>query len=733
MPARTITFPFPLSRTHAGIAMGNGSFGALVWGSDRIHITVNRSDFWDHRGGVQITDGMSYARMCDAYDPDDKDNAAIESILREHAAAHPKPADVHMPSRLPMGRFEIVLKRAKPRTGVLNCGTGRLAVHCTAGKKEHTLTLALHPQKDVLLILDPSHIIDSVVCRPAWEWTQEHFSRYGFRAPTSISDKERAGWSQSCPDDPSMAALAERTKDGMYIALARGADDARAFDAAQQSIASCTESTSRIFLTEHAAWWNAYWKDLPSIHIPSVFFMQFYNYALYKFACATNPNGTAAGLQGPWVEEYQPTPWQGDFHFNVNVQEMYALAFSLGRPEHCLPLFDMIDSWHDVLQENARVLCGIDDGLMLGMCVDDRGKNLYLVSGSVIDHAVSGWTAQLYWQYYLSTGDKAFLRDRAYPFMLGVMRVYESMLVEKDGRLTIPIGISAEYRNEKGQSVHREPSYQLACMHMLTDALIDASHVLGIETRAIWHDIKKRAPLYTLIGEKKKRIAVGRDQDLEKCHRHHSHLAAIYPFDSLGDITPEKQELLDDSIDHWILKGMGEWSEWCIPWAAIIQARMGFTESPMLLLNMWREVFVNEGFATVYLPRFRGISAHRRADMMKPKETTEIMQLDGTFGAATAILEMLLHTKNGTTYIFPAIPEGWKDVSFTDIRTGGFLVSAEKKNGRITSVRVRAVYKGKIRLSVPGAASLISNGESYHPLNAIPMDAGEDRIFRAAP
>ena len=45
-----IDFLFPLPRPHTGIAMGNGLFGALIWGSDSINITINRADFWDHRG-----------------------------------------------------------------------------------------------------------------------------------------------------------------------------------------------------------------------------------------------------------------------------------------------------------------------------------------------------------------------------------------------------------------------------------------------------------------------------------------------------------------------------------------------------------------------------------------------------------------------------------------------------------------------------------------------------------
>ena len=38
-------FEFPLKRTHAGVPLGNGNFGALVWGANRqLNITVSRND-----------------------------------------------------------------------------------------------------------------------------------------------------------------------------------------------------------------------------------------------------------------------------------------------------------------------------------------------------------------------------------------------------------------------------------------------------------------------------------------------------------------------------------------------------------------------------------------------------------------------------------------------------------------------------------------------------------------
>lgn len=110
------------------------------------------------------------------------------------------------------------------------------------------------------------------------------------------------------------------------------------------------------------------------------------------------------------------------------------------------------------------------------------------------------------------------------------------------------------------------------------------------------------------------------------------------------------------------------------------------SESPSVLLDVWKRLFLNESLATVYLPRFRGISSHRHQDMLKPKESSEVMQLDGTMAGATALLEMIVHEKNGVVTLFPALPETWKNLTFKRIRLPGVCVSGSVRNGNHAEV-----------------------------------------------
>jgi len=434
------------------------------------------------------------------------------------------------------------------------------------------------------------------------------------------------------------------------------------------------------------------------------------------------------------VEEYQFPPWSGDYTVNENIQQIYTLAFPAGAVEHLVPLFDWLDSLRGVMQRNAKVLLGIDDGLLLTHSVDDRGAVLQggLSTMGSLDQGCLGWLARLYWLYYRHTGDTEFLRRRALPFMRGVMRVYEAMLEPDGDHLSLKLSVSPEFGqplpcSDPNRYYSRlvrngtNASFQLACIHMLADMLLQASADLGQAPAAAWATIRQKVPPYTLVGAAhNRRIGLWEGQDLTVPHRHHSHLAAIYPFDTLCEPTSEQQAIVENSIDHWVNMGLGDASEWSLPWSAIILARCGCAEAAYLHLEIWRTLFVNEGLCSVYIPRHWGISLHVRKKLFADglrispwgrsisytaagREKCEIMQLDGTMGAATAVYEMLVHSRGDLVRVFPAVPERWREVSFQGIHVpGGFRIDGRRAGGRVRAVSVHSRRGGRIRLDVCG-------------------------------
>ncbi|MCK5804750.1 MAG: hypothetical protein KAI66_18065 [Lentisphaeria bacterium] len=707
----TFELDFPLARTHLGMAMGNGDLGVMVWGGEKLHLTVSKIDFWDHRGGMWIAEGCTYDYIKANYDREDGEK--VQKALSVFQRKFLERNGMWCSSRVPSGRFELSFRGGVvPLRAVLEYDTGVVTVELSDGA---TLRLTVGEAQPLLFVRDASQVVEQIDFRTAWDFEQtaEWLESRSIPRDERLADARDCGWLQALPDDPSLACVARRLPDGIAVSLARGEDNAAARKNAFDAV-DCAEFAA--FERSASNWWGDYWADMPEIVLPDDRHNAFLKLALYKFGAANNPNSPLpSGLQGPWVEEYHKAQWSVDYHFNVNIQQIYTLGLPLGKIAFFGPLFDMLESesHQTIMRNNARNLFGIEDGLWLTHAVDDLGRQSGGISvGAILDHGCGAWTAQLYWLCYKHSGDLVFLRERAYPFLLGIMRCYEEMLEERDGRLSIPVAISAEYgcRNQNGQRCGPDPSYQLAGIHMLLDALEEACAVLGEEPRPYWQEMRDKVPPFTVfegIDQYSKpcdRIAIWEDQDLELCHRHHSHLACIYPFDTLGaSPTPEVQDIVENSIDHWIHRGMGEWSEWCMPWAAIIQTRLGLADGAELLMHIWRELFLNESLCSVYLPRFRGFSSHRRDDMKKPKETSEIMQLEGTMIGAVALIEMLIHTHAGVMKLFAGTPEKWRDASFRDVRQPGpFTVSATRRNGAFVEAEIKSLGPATLQLDIPG-------------------------------
>ncbi|MGB9594781.1 MAG: glycosyl hydrolase family 95 catalytic domain-containing protein [Candidatus Poribacteria bacterium] len=671
---------FPLTRTHCGILQGNGTFGVMIWGDQKLHITMNRADFWDHRGGMPFTEEMTYKNIRECLETNN------EQRLRELFEGTPiEPGQPRRPSILPFGRLEIDFgEGSKILSGTLNLQSGEVNLKVEKDGEKYSILCALLMDKPCFYIsIEEGLCIRSINRVSSWEYVGEYLKSISFDPPVMFDEDDLSGWIQMRPADPHICLGYKCNNNELIMALVYGNGENEAKDNAKDIINKVIKTGFKKTRKKNANWWKSYWRSVPSVKLPSENLEFIYYYGMYKFAGLTNPDGVAATLQGPWVEEYQMPPWSSDYHFNINVQECYWPTFAGNRLDHIKPLFNMINSWEDKLRHNAKMFLGIDDGLMLPHAVDDRCTCMGGFWTGSIDHGSTSWVAQLMWLYYKYSMDDEFLRDIAYPFMKGAMRVYEEMLEDKDGELSLPISVSPEYGGSSMHAWGKNASFQLSIIHFLCRALCEASEILEInEGIEKWEDIDHRLPDFSTINN---RIALWEGQDLAVSHRHHSHLAGIYPFDTLEYEKGGKHyQIVQNTITHWIHKGIGEWSGWCMPWASIIHSRLGNGEAAEAILELWKRFFTNEGNGTLHDVRYPGISI-----MGMGRTGGEIMQIEAGMGAITAVQEMLLHSAKGIIKIFPAIPDHWRNASFYGMRAeGAFLVSAKYKDGQITKIEV---------------------------------------------
>lgn len=700
----TLTWTFPLPRTHTGILLGNAVTGLMIWGEgSQLNITLGRADLWDHRGGMPWQDAHNYQDIYRLLENNDQEGLmAIFTCPSQDQSGQPE-----RPSLIPVGRLELDLGVGALLTdAVLHFRTGCCAIHYTRDSTPYTLSLCLDMKSQRAAVTSD----ETSVCKlwrihpcPYYDLNDD-LKTLSFEAPSRYESDIISGWYQKLPVDDGIGVYFRESDNSLFIANGRSESDALQVLEASDSFDTVASET--------AAWWTAYWADIPKIITPDDELNDLYAYGMYKFAGFSQPDGIAGGLQGPWIEDYTLPPWSADYHFNINLQMCYGPAYKSGKLDHLKPLFDMIFSWEDSLRENAKKFIGIEDGFLLPHAVDDRATCMGGFWTGCIDHACTAWVADMMWAYVDYTGDVVFLDENVLPFMTGAMRVYEEML-EWDGDVySLPLSVSPEYRGSEMNAWGANASFQLAAIHRLLEDIQLAHQLLSTDVKESFLHIAEHLPKATLLKlDGRTHIALWEGMDLEESHRHHSHLAALCPFDVIDWEDPEWIEIVSASINHWIGKGMGLWSGWCMPWASMIHSRLDNGDGAKLILDIWKQVFVNEGHGTLHDANISGLSLLGAVDLASRSSDKrhEIMQLDAGFGVVTAIQDMMVHSRRGVIHIFAGVPARWKFCSFGPMPCGGgFSVSASRAAGSVTDVTVTASREGICSIKNPVSGDIES-------------------------
>ena len=666
-----ITWDFPrLGNCYEGMAFADGVTGVLVWGGgNELRLTVGRADMWDHRGGYMWADAQNYTNIVALWKGGEKDKLLF-LFKKDTPAGEPR-----NPYMLPLGRVVVKIPGQTLAHGKLDTETGLGTVELAEGGK---IELAMSTVLHCFALRFPEGVayeVKSVPCTDFAVYERDLRSRR-FEKAEVFDDAESGcgGFRWRLPADEAAWLSWRQQGRGTSLSTGRGEKVVTGGDSFDEVAAASV------------AQWKRFWSEGARVQVPDPVIQRIYDYGMYRFGAMTDPSGVPSGLQGPWLEDDQLVPWNGDYHFNINVQECYSPAFRGGHFAHLMPLFRMILSWRPVLRENARKFCGIDDGYVMPHSVDDRGTCIGGFWTGTIDHASAAWMASYMFRYVRYSGDGAFLKASAYDFMKGTMNVYLAMMEDRDGALALPLGPSPEWMGiDFRRAVGRNSSFQLAACHRLAKDLISAAEMLSEKPDPRWLDVERRLPAYSRITQASgdasvwgnsvnDGIAIFEGVNLHESHRHHSHMAGIYPFDTIPRLNGVNSDVIDATYANWVLRGTGLWTGWCVPWASILHTDAGNAAAAVQMLHTWNAYFCDEGHGSHHNAVFDGFTNFRHG--------RNVMQMDGHCAAVTAVLELLAHERNGKVEFFRGCPAEWKDVSFENLAlSDGRRVKGCRVNG----------------------------------------------------
>ena len=712
-----LLWQFPLTRTHTGALIGNGVQGLMVWGVDnQLNITIGRASFWDRRGGKDFLKNTTYKQVKNFL------YSKNEQGLRQAFGmdVEPEPGIPGRPHQIGGGRLEIEMPEGwKLTKGVLDLNYGIFEVAARNENGDLEIILIRQSVFEETAAITLSSKMNGLVKTkliPSWEHVKEELELVGIQPPEQWTDEREGrptihGFIQKLPEDEPLAIGYKRTENNRIILGSSVAENA-----VDNVVDELRDIPVWQIIKEDVDWWDNYWKEVPKINLPNPLLQDIVNYGLYKQAIATPEHGIACSLQGPFNEEYQLPPWSNDYHYNINIEMIYMPTLATNQADHLQPVWDMILEMMPALKENGEHFFGREGALMLPHAVDDEGTVVGTFWTGTIDHACTAWMAQMAWLHYRYTMNQEVLETVAWPLLNGAFEGYWAMMEEKrnkDGSksLSLPVSVSPEFKGSRLDAWGRDASFQLAAAHMIAEIMPKAAEAMGQEVDDRWREVSEKLPRFTTFTgpsslespeRQTERIALWEGMDLIESHRHHSHMAGIYPFDAYDPLDPEIRHITRATYENWVRKGAGVWSGWCVPWASILHNRNNEPEAAVSWLLYWYRNYLNEGRGTLHDAAFRGMSNivsdwHNVLDIDQNREK---MQLDAGFGALSAVIDLLLYQKRGTVYVLPKIHRDWQEFDFEGIMVeGGFAIGAVVKENKTQSISIKSKYGGKIKLA----------------------------------
>lgn len=426
----------------------------------------------------------------------------------------------------------------------------------------------------------------------------------------------------------------------------------------------------------------------------------YFNFGRYLLISSSRTPAVPANLQGIWNPYIRP-PWSSNYTTNINAEENYWPAETANLSEMHKPLLGFIEN----LSKTGAITARNFYGTRGWVCA--HNSDIWAMTNPVGDfgdgdpswanwNMAGVWLSTHLWEHFLFTGNKDFLKNKAYPLMKGAAQFCLDWLVEdKNGFLITSPSTSPENRYKtpegfKGATLYGATA-DLAMMRELFAQNIEAANELGLDksfSDSLGNALKRFYP-YQISKNGHLQEWYHDWEDEDPRHRHQTHLFGLHPGQH---ITPEKTPNLAAASRKTLeIKG-DETTGWSKGWR----------------INLWARLWDGNRAYKMYreLLRYVDPDGYKGADKRSGGGTYPNLfdahppfQIDGNFGGTAAVIEMLMQSTRNEIRLLPALPMAWNQGEISGIKArGNFEVAIQWSENRLKTAQIKSLLGNRCNL-----------------------------------